>query len=132
MRFLISTMAHRRSGSSGPCFAGRAGVSVRDVTSAVDVFNDGANVIQIPIAGELIDLVVAGKDASKLTAAELGDIPVVTRSGSVLKLGQLAKIEIIQRTTADQADQRQAGDFATASALRPCLWKRLWKSSKHS
>ena len=72
----------------------RAGVSVRDVTSAVDVFNDGANVIQIPIAGELIDLVVAGKDASKLTAAELGDIPVVTRPGSALKLGHLAKIDI--------------------------------------
>ena len=45
----------------------RAGISVRDVTSAVDVFNDGANVIQIPIAGELIDLVVAGKNASKTT-----------------------------------------------------------------
>ena len=28
---------------------------------AIDVFNDGANVIQVPIDGELIDMVVAGK-----------------------------------------------------------------------
>jgi HAE1 family hydrophobic/amphiphilic exporter-1 len=94
----------------------RAGVSVRDVTSAVDVFNDGANVIQIPIAGELIDLVVAGKDASKLTAAELGDIPVVTRSGSVLKLGQLAEIEII---SAPQQIRRISGRQAISLRLRP-------------
>ncbi|MCH2554213.1 MAG: efflux RND transporter permease subunit, partial [SAR116 cluster bacterium] len=94
----------------------RVGVSVRDVTSAVDVFNDGANVIQIPIAGELIDLVVAGKDASKLTAAELGDIPVVTRSGSALKLGQLAEIEII---SAPQQIRRISGRQAISLRLRP-------------
>ena len=94
----------------------RAGVSVRDVTSAVDVFNDGANVIQIPIAGELIDLVVAGKDASKLTAAELSDIPVVTRTGSVLKLRQLAKIEII---SAPQQIRRISGRQAISLRLRP-------------
>ncbi|MEC7238484.1 MAG: efflux RND transporter permease subunit, partial [Pseudomonadota bacterium] len=94
----------------------RAGVSVRDVTTAVDVFNDGANVIQIPIAGELIDLVLAGKDASKLTAAQLGDIPIVTRSGSVLKLGQLTKIEII---SAPQQIRRIGGSQAISLRLRP-------------
>ena len=94
----------------------RAGVSLRDVTSAVDVFNDGANVIQIPIGGELIDLVLAGKDASRLTAAELGDIPVVTRSGSVLRLGQLAAIEVI---SAPQQIRRISGRQAISLRLRP-------------
>ena len=94
----------------------RAGVSVRDVTTAVDVFNDGANVIQIPIAGELIDLVLAGEDASKLTAAQLGDIPIVTRSGSVLKLGQLTRIEII---SAPQQIRRIGGSQAISMRLRP-------------
>jgi len=94
----------------------RAGVSVRDVTTAVDVFNDGANVIQIPIAGELIDLVLAGEDASKLTAAQLGDIPIVTRSGSVLKLGQLTRIEII---SAPQQIRRIGGSQAISLRLRP-------------
>lgn len=94
----------------------RAGVSVRDVTSAVDVFNDGANVIQIPIAGELIDLVVAGQDASKLTAAQLGDIPIVTRSGGILRLSQLAKIEII---SAPEQIRRIGGRQAMSLRLRP-------------
>ena len=94
----------------------RAGVSVREVTSAVDVFNDGANVIQIPIAGELIDLVVAGRDASNLTAAQLSEIPIVTRSGSILRLGQLADIEII---SAPQQIRRIGGSQAISLRLRP-------------
>jgi HAE1 family hydrophobic/amphiphilic exporter-1 len=94
----------------------RAGVSVREVTSAVDVFNDGANVIQIPIAGELIDLVVAGRDASNLTAAQLSEIPIVTRSGSVFRLGQLAEIEII---SAPQQIRRIGGSQAISLRLRP-------------
>ena len=51
---------------------------MRELASTVDVFNDGAIVIQIPIRGELIDMVLSGKDARKLTAAALSDIPVVT------------------------------------------------------
>ena len=94
----------------------RAGVSVRDVTSSVDVFNDGANVIQIPIAGELIDLVVSGQDASKLTAAQLGDIPIVTRSGGILRLSQLARIEII---SAPEQIRRIGGSQAMSLRLRP-------------
>ena len=94
----------------------RAGVSVREVTSAVDVFNDGANVIQIPIAGELIDLVVAGRDASNLTAAQLSEIPIVTRSGSIFRLGQLAEIEII---SAPQQIRRIGGSQAISLRLRP-------------
>ena len=91
-------------------------MSVREVTSAVDVFNDGANVIQIPIAGELIDLVVAGRDASNLTAAQLSEIPIVTRSGSVFRLGQLAEIEII---SAPQQIRRIGGSQAISLRLRP-------------
>ena len=94
----------------------RAGVSVREVTSAVDVFNDGANVIQIPIAGELIDLVVAGRDASNLTAAQLSEIPIVTRGGAILRLGQLAEIEII---SAPQQIRRIGGSQTISLRLRP-------------
>ena len=90
--------------------------AVRDVTSAVDVFNDGANVIQIPIAGELIDLVVFGQDASKLTAAQLGDIPIVTRSGGILRLSQLAKIEIISAPEQIRRIGGSQGNVAAAEA----------------
>ena len=94
----------------------RAGVSVRDVSSAVDVFNDGSNVIQIPINGELIDLVVAGKDATKLTAAQLSDIPIITRGGNILRLGQLAQIDIV---SAPEQIRRIGGRQAMSLQLRP-------------
>lgn len=94
----------------------RAGVSVREMASAVDVFNDGANVIQIPIGGELIDMVVSGKDARKLTAARLAEIPVVTRGGSVLRLEQLARIEII---SAPEQIRRLGGRQSLSLQLRP-------------
>ena len=49
----------------------RAGVSVRELSAAVDVFNDGANLIQVPIDGQLIDMVLSGSNAENLTAGEL-------------------------------------------------------------
>ena len=94
----------------------RAGLSVRELSTAVDVFNDGANVIQIPIAGELIDMVVAGKEASKLTAAQLSDIPVVTRGGNILSLSQLANIEIV---SAPEQIRRLGGKQSLSLQLRP-------------
>mgnify|MGYP001248084257 CR=1 FL=1 len=56
---------------------------------AVDVFNDGANVFQVPIHGELIDLVVAGKDAENLTTSALKNIPIVTKLGNVLRVSKI-------------------------------------------
>ena len=57
----------------------RAGLSVREFSMAIDVFNDGANVTQVPINGELIDMVVSGRDAETLLTSDLQDIPIVTR-----------------------------------------------------
>ena len=82
----------------------------------VDVFNDGANVIQIPIRGELIDMVLSGKDARKLTAAALSDIPVVTGAGNVLRLDQLATVEII---SAPEQIGALAGASHSSLQLRP-------------
>jgi HAE1 family hydrophobic/amphiphilic exporter-1 len=94
----------------------RAGVSVRELASTVDVFNDGANVIQIPIRGELIDMVLSGKDARKLTAAALSNIPVVTGAGNVLRLDQLAMVEII---SAPEQIRRLGGRQSLSLQLRP-------------
>ncbi|MDA7599213.1 efflux RND transporter permease subunit [Alphaproteobacteria bacterium] len=94
----------------------RAGVSVRELSTAIDVFNDGANVIQIPIGGELLDMVLAGKDARNLTAAQLSDIPVVTRGGAILTLDQLANIEIV---SAPEQIRRLSGKQSLSLQLRP-------------
>ena len=94
----------------------RAGVSVREFSMAVDVFNDGANVIQVPINGELIDMVVSGKDAENLTTNTLKDIPIVTKFGNVLRVEQLAKIEVI---SAPEQIRRLGGRQAISIRLRP-------------
>ena len=94
----------------------RAGVSVREFSMAVDVFNDGANVIQVPIDGELIDIVVSGKDAENLTTSALQDIPIVTKLGNILRVKQLAKIEVI---SAPEQIRRLGGRQAISIRLRP-------------
>jgi len=94
----------------------RAGVSVRELSAAVDVFNDGANVIQVPIDGQLIDMVLSGANAENLTAGELQDIPIVTRSGLVLRLHQLAQIEVV---TAPEQVSRLGGRQSISLQLRP-------------
>ena len=94
----------------------RAGVSVREFSMAIDVFNDGANVIQVPIDGELIDMVVSGKDAENLTTNALKDIPIVTKIGNILRVEQLAKIEVI---SAPEQIRRLGGRQAVSIRLRP-------------
>jgi hydrophobic/amphiphilic exporter-1 (mainly G- bacteria), HAE1 family len=94
----------------------RAGVSVREFTSAIDVFNDGATVIQVPIEGQLIDMVVSGKDAENLSASSLQSIPVITRGGDVLQVGQLGSVEIV---SAPEQIRRLGGQQAVSIQLRP-------------
>ena len=94
----------------------RAGVSVREFSSALDVFNDGANVTQIPINGDLIDLVVSGVDAENLTLETLGDIPIITRSGNIMRLDQLASLEIV---SAARQIKRIGGRKAISIRVRP-------------
>ena len=94
----------------------RAGVTVRELSAAVDVFNDGANVIQVPIDGQLIDMVLSGSNAEKLTAGELQNIPIVTRSGLVLRLHQLAEIDVV---TAPEQVRRLGGRQSISLQLRP-------------
>ncbi len=94
----------------------RAGVSVREFSMAIDVFNDGANVIQVPIGGELIDMVVSGKNAENLTTNALKDIPIITKSGNVLRVEQLAQIEVI---SAPEQIRRLGGRQAVSIRLRP-------------
>ncbi len=94
----------------------RAGITVKEFASAVDVFNDGVNVTQVPIDGQLIDMVISGKDAENLSTRELNDIPVITRAGNVLRVEQLGKVEVI---SAPEQVRRLNGQQAVSIQLRP-------------
>ena len=92
----------------------RAGVTVRELSAAVDVFNDGANVAQVPI-DELIDGAVRN-ESRKLTVDELKDIPIVTQSGLVLRLHQVAAIDAVN---APEQVRRLGGRQSISLQLRP-------------
>ncbi|ADE38595.1 efflux RND transporter permease subunit [Candidatus Puniceispirillum marinum] len=94
----------------------RAGVTVRELSAAVDIFNDGANVIEVPIEGELIDMVLSGKEAQNMSADALNTIPIVTRSGNIIRLEQLAKIDIV---SAPGNINRLGGKQSLSLQLRP-------------
>ena len=94
----------------------RAGVTVRDFASAVDVFNDGTNVSQVPIDGQLVNMVVSGKNAENLSADKLENIPIVTRAGSIMRVGQLGRVEIVNSPV---QIRRLGGQQAVSIQLRP-------------
>ena len=94
----------------------RSGVTVREFSAAIDIFNDGASITQVPIDGSLVDMVVSGKDAQNLSAADLKNIPIITRTGSVLRVGQLGKVEVI---SAPEQIRRLGGQQAVSIQLRP-------------
>ena len=97
---------------------------------AIDVFNDGANVIQVPFEGELIDMVVAGKEAAEnLTTKSLKDIPIVTKLGNILRVEQLAKIEVISAHL-NKFDDSAGGEQYQSDCVqrRHCRWK-MWSKS---
>ena len=99
-----------------PDMLARVGMTASEFATAIDIFNDGAAVTEVPINGELVDLVLTVKDAGELSLASLNALPIVTRSGDVLRADQLANIEIV---SAAQSIRRLGGKQALTVRLRP-------------
>ena len=99
-----------------PDMLARVGMTASEFATAIDILNDGAAVTEVPINGELVDLVLTGKDAGELSLASLNALPIVTRSGDVLRADQLANIEIV---SAAQSIRRLGGKQALTVRLRP-------------
>jgi len=91
-------------------------VSIREFSSSLDIFNDGQNIAQIPINGNLIDMVLTGKNAQQMSIESLGSIPIVTKSGDILQLDQLADIKIV---SSPREIRRLGGRQALSIQLRP-------------
>ena len=73
----------------------RAGFNARDFANTVDVFNDGLVVQEIPIDGELVDLVLASTTATRLSIDGLAQLPVVSPRGDVYRLAHLAEVDVV-------------------------------------
>ena len=93
-----------------------SGLSARDFTTAVDVFNDGVTVAQVPIDGKLVDLVLGSERAGSLDLSALEELPIVTRSGTLIQLSQIANVDIV---SAPQTIRRLDGKLSLSIRLRP-------------
>ena len=93
----------------------RAGVSARDFAQALDVYNDGILVREIPLGGELVELVLTTKTRETSKIEDIADIPVIARDGSLVKVGQVAEVSI---ESAPNQLLRKAGRRAVTIELR--------------
>jgi HAE1 family hydrophobic/amphiphilic exporter-1 len=70
------------------------GVSARELGLTVDAFNDGLRVAEITVDGRRIDLMLVGPDNQITTTQGIGNLPVVTQSGTILPVSSLATIKM--------------------------------------
>ncbi len=70
------------------------GVSVLAFAQTVDAFNDGLRVDEITVAGERIDLTLAGPVDGAAHTQGIGTLPVVTESGTILPVSTLGHVVV--------------------------------------
>ncbi len=99
-----------------PVALAASGLSMQSFAQAVDIYNDGMRVTQIPIDGELIDLTLAGQNAGNLSISDLENLPIITPSGEVVSAGQLARVSFV---SAPEQIRRIGGSQARSLQLRP-------------
>ncbi len=92
-----------------------AGIPAREFAAAVDAFNDGIRVAELVIGGRLVDLVLRGRHGAKRTQ-EIGDLPILTPSGRVLRAADLSRIVY---TTGPVRIRRVEGRRTVSLDLRP-------------
>ncbi len=87
----------------------------RDFAQALDVYNDGILVREIPLGGELVELVLTTKSRDTAKLEDISDIPMISRDGSLVKIGQVADVSI---ESAPNQLLRQSGRRVVTIELR--------------
>ncbi len=102
------------------------GLTARDLGQAIDVFNDGLKVSEVSIDGQRLELKLMGPENRIERTQGIGDLPVVTRKGSILPAGQLASIQVtegpteiyhLDRQRTVQVQVRPTNDIAFETAI---------------
>lgn len=75
------------------------GVSAREFSQTVDVFNDGMRVAEITVGSKRIDLVLLGPDRNITETQGINNLPVVTASGAIVPVSSLADIQVTSGPT---------------------------------
>ena len=92
------------------------GLSTRDLALSVDAFNDGVRVAEINVGGEIIDLILMGPVADIGATQAIQNLPVVTRSGKIVPVSSLAKVQV---TTGPTAIWHRERNRAITLRIRP-------------
>ncbi|MEQ9489858.1 MAG: efflux RND transporter permease subunit [Alphaproteobacteria bacterium] len=83
------------------------GLTARELGLTVDTFNDGSRVDEITIGGDLIDLTLKGPATNVVTTQGIDELPVVTRSGTILPVSSLSEIQLTTGPTQIRHIERQ-------------------------
>ncbi len=70
------------------------GVTALELGLTVDAFNDGLRVAEVTVDGRRVDLMLVGPDGQIKATQGIGNLPVVTRSGTILPVSSLADIRM--------------------------------------
>ncbi len=75
------------------------GLNARDLGATLDAFNDGLRVAEITVDGKRIDLTLAGPQRKITETQGIGDLPVVTESGTIVPVSSLADVVVTSGPT---------------------------------
>ncbi len=75
------------------------GLTARDLGLTIDAFNDGLRVAEVTAGSRRIDLTVMGPERRIQRTQGIGNLPVVTRDGTILPAGTLATVEVTEGPT---------------------------------
>ena len=73
-----------------------AGLTTQDLAATVDAFNDGLRVAEINVGNRRLDLTLKGDSAilSGLRTQDVGSFPVVTPTGRIVPVSELAEVRV--------------------------------------
>ena len=94
----------------------KIGITAREFSSLVDILNDGLGIADVPINGELVELILTGGNAGEMGMDDLSAMPVINRQGLMVRLDQVAQVEMI---SAPQTIRRLNGNQALTIQVRP-------------
>ena len=71
------------------------GITAREFATILDVYNDGLRVSEIPFEGRLIEMTLMSDQSNLNKIEDLSDFPIVTKSGEIIALSQIANIDLV-------------------------------------
>jgi HAE1 family hydrophobic/amphiphilic exporter-1 len=75
------------------------GLTARDLGLTIDAFNDGLRVAEVTLGSRRMDLTLMGPQDRITQTQGINNLPVVTRSGMILPVSELARVEVTEGPT---------------------------------